>query len=150
MLYMVGVVGSCRIWEVTDTMWLSGQTRYLSSGLVWCLISVADETNIWSCWWADNICNMPIWQWLTVILYNVTGSHCLPSPAIRYYTCYIGRVRSLVKDWVFWGASVTDWMVLRLRPPGLGFRILCLEGSVISFITRTFLQTRDNYPMLIW
>ena len=32
------------------------------------------------------------------------------------------------KDSILWG-------VLGLRPPGLEFRILCLEGSVISFIS---------------
>ena len=30
--------------------------------------------------------------------------------------------------------------VLGLRPPGLEFRILCLEDSLISFITKTYLK----------
>ena len=36
---------------------------------------------------------------------------------------------------VLWGVSVTGSSELGLKPPGFEFRILCLEGNVISLIT---------------
>ena len=47
------------------------------------------------------------------------------SPALSF------RFQITLKDSVLLEASVTKGSVLRLRPPGLEFRILCMKGSGI-------------------
>ena len=41
----------------------------------------------------------------------------------------------ILKDSIFWDPLRPRGSVFGLRPPGFEFRILCLEGSVTSFIS---------------
>ena len=58
-----------------------------------------------------------------------------PTLALRFQRNKMFLPRSLVKIQYCWEPPWPRGSVLGLRPPGLEFRILCVEDSVISFIS---------------
>ena len=70
-------------------------------------------------------------QWLKLPAWEVE-----PHSGLRVSKKQNGFSSLTRKDSLFWETSVTDrYSVLSLRSPGLEFRILSLDGNVISFIS---------------
>ena len=120
---MIGLATRRKSWMAQEHVWRRWRIKTRGSLcvilLLICLINIIWHRSGQSC----NVTQMS----------KIAGS--IPTQALKCQRNKTFLPRSLVKIQYCGEPPWPRGSVLGLRPPGLEFRILCLEGSVVSFIT---------------